>query len=543
MKSLFGSALLAAALAAGCGGGTEGPPPVAPPADLETFDPAVQAAYRERRAALDQALERPAATDDEKARAYGALGQWYHAYRRFGGAEAAYGAARALAPEDPRWPYYLAHLARTTGDGEAARALLRRVLELEPGSLAARVWLAESEWEAGDAAAADEAFAAALRQDPRCVRALAGRARAVLARDEAAVAVELYRTALELQPGAAALRYSLGLAYRRLGDLERAAAELARVPADNRDQAPPALEDPWMDEIEALRQGASIDQMRGRRALEAGRYAAAAEHFRRAVESHPESSDARLNLALALSGAGRPAAAEAAAREAVARDPGFVRGRVTLAVLLLRQRRFAEAQQHLEAAVEADPDHETARFNLAQLLRGRGRLEEALAHYARARELDPRMVQASHGHAVTLLWLGRPAAARQALEEDLRRLPENRDLTLLLARLLAAAPEAAARDGRRALELALGAAAGGVTLTAAETVAMALAELGRFADAAAWQEAALAAARVAGRPHLMPLRERRLDLYRRRRPCREPWARGEAPASLPVAPPAGFEVR
>ena len=134
-----------------------------PPApDLEALDVPVRAQYRERRAAVDAAA---ATTAAERARAYGALGQWYHAYMFYDGAAIAYRGAQALDPDDPRWPYYLAHVARATGDRETSAALLRRVLEMDSGHVPARVWLAET-----------EDFDAALLRAPRCVRALAGRA-------------------------------------------------------------------------------------------------------------------------------------------------------------------------------------------------------------------------------------------------------------------------------------------------------------------------------------------------------------------------------
>ena len=78
-------------------------------------------------------------------------------------------------------------------------------------------------------------------------------------------------------------------------------------------------------------------------------------------------------------------------------------------------------------------------------------------------------------------------------------LPEEKGLVLLLARLLAAAPDAAARDGARALALATEAVAGDASLTAAETLAMALAEQGRTGEAVAWQRAAVAAIQRSGR--------------------------------------------
>ena len=57
----------------------------------------------------------------------------------------------------------------------------------------------------------------------------------------------------------------------------------------------------------------------------------------------------------------------------------------------------------------------------------------------------------------------------------------------------------------------------------AETMAMALAEIGRYAEAARWQRDAMAEARSSGRTVLLPRMADNLKLYERGRPCRAPW--------------------
>jgi hypothetical protein len=96
----------------------------------------------------------------------------------------------------------------------------------------------------------------------------------------------------------------------------------------------------------------------------------------------------------------------------------------------------------------------------------------------------------------------------------------------LLARLLAAAPDAAVRDGRRALDLALALHRVAPAVAAAETVAMAYAEVGDFTQALAWQEHAQSAGadRVLGGA--------RLDLYRSRQAYH-----ARRPEELLVPPP------
>ena len=61
--------------------------------------------------------------------------------------------------------------------------------------------------------------------------------------------------------------------------------------------------------------------------------------------------------------------------------------------------------------------------------------------------MEPRNGFARLMEAMALVRLGRYAEARSRLEQGLGALPGDHDLTLALARLLAAAPEAAVRDG------------------------------------------------------------------------------------------------
>ena len=76
------------------------------------------------------------------------------------------------------------------------------------------------------------------------------------------------------------------------------------------------------------------------------------------------------------------------------------------------------------------------------------------------------------------------------------------------------------------------------TTGAAETMAMALAEVGQFAGAMEWQRLAIDVAGDAGRRDLAQLMSANLALYTRGAPCRRPW-RDDEPEyrpGLPVQP-------
>jgi tetratricopeptide (TPR) repeat protein len=303
----------------------------------------------------------------------------------------------------------------------------------------------------------------------------------------------------------------LALAYRGLGDRAKAESHLAL--AGQVGLKPP---DPWLDAVTNLRVGERMAVMRGRVAAQAGRYADAAQEFRKALTAQPDSVEARVNLGSVLALSGDRTGAVEQLQEALKRDPANVTAHFNLGSLLADSAP-GEARLHLEAVVAARPADAEARRLLAKALRDSGRPEEALPHYARAIELAPGDETARLGEAETLVRLARYAEARSKLEEGLKQMPTSGLLSHALARLLAACPDVSVRDGSRALELALAVWNARPLAAYAETVALALAELDRCSEAAEWQRKAIEAARQQG---LEKDFSRALTAYEKGPPCR-----------------------
>src|SRR5436190_15462562 len=78
--------------------------------DLARTSESARAQLRERHASLTRTLQNPTATSAELGDAYGKMGMLLMAAEYREDAEACFRNARALAPADMRWPYYLAHL-------------------------------------------------------------------------------------------------------------------------------------------------------------------------------------------------------------------------------------------------------------------------------------------------------------------------------------------------------------------------------------------------------------------------------------------------
>jgi hypothetical protein len=115
---------------------------------------------------------------------------------------------------------------------------------------------------------------------------------------------------------------------------------------------------------------------------------------------------------------------------------------------------------------------------------------------------------------MALVRLRRFGEARDVLSRASATFADQPGFAHALARVLAAAPDDRIRDGRRALAIMETLLKSQRTLELMQTMAMALAEVGRFEEAVQWQKNALAAG---GK------RADNLSRYEQRLPCRVPW--------------------
>lgn len=248
-----------------------------------------------------------------------------------------------------------------------------------------------------------------------------------------------------------------------------------------------------------------------------------AEDAERGLESlvaeRPESGEAWLRLASVRGQRGDETGALSALEQAVRHDlPEADRATAhhRLAELLERSGETGRAETQYRQALAADPGLVESRLALAGLLARTGRYVEAAEAYRRALDQVPEDETTRLAEATALILAGRHGEARKRLEAGLEALPDNPALLRTLARHLAASPERSVRDGPRAVELAQRALEAEPSLENAETLAMAQAEAGRFAQAVATQEEILRRAREAGAPpQLLARLEANLQRYRR----------------------------
>ncbi len=171
-------------------------------------------------------------------------------------------------------------------------------------------------------------------------------------------------------------------------------------------------------------------------------------------------------------------------------------------------------------ATELLPESSDTYTNLANALQLTDHREEALELFARAVELDPENTTAWLSEAS--LWILEKdfTTARERLELALTIAPEHAGLNNTLARLLATSPSTTARNGRRAVALARKAYGLENSLVHAETVGMALAELGQFEEAIRWQRGLIQQAAIGGDRKVMRRLMTNLKIYESRQRVR-----------------------
>ncbi len=491
------------------------------------------------------------ASGDQLGGAYGEYAMLLQAAEYYEAAEPAYLNAQELMPGDVRWPYYLGHLYKSIGQTEKSIQSFERARERNPSEIATLIWLGRLYLEQGKPEVAEPLFERAAQLPPRNVATMAGLGQAALARRDYQRAVTVLEEALAFDPSAASIHSPLANAYRGLGDPAKAEEHLKLW--RNTDLVVP---DRLRTDLDMSIESGLSYELRGVRALEARDFKAAENFFRKGVELAPATTALgrslrhKLGTALILQGdvPGAMARFEEVAKLAPADglDESSAKANYSLGVVLASSGQTTPAIQRLTAAVKYNPNYAEALMALGDTLRRSGRIDASLKPYADVVRINPRAAEARFAYAMALVRLRRYRDAKAWLEEGARVLPDRPELSHALARILAAAPDDTVRDGARAMAIVQELMKTGQTTVVGETMAMALAEVGQFADAIDVQRSVLAAAEQAGSAQDVRRMTTNLRLYERRQACRTPWPDDDPahiPAMFAAAAPAGPTAR
>lgn len=494
--------------------------------DLSRLEPAVADQFRQARRVAEALILTPT-QPSERAEAFGVLARLFDAYSFDRSAETYYRAALAQ-QESFRWVYALAYQLQRSGQPkqlEEAEALYQKALQLEPNSLPAYIHLAEILRDTNRLDQAEQVLEVVIQSAPNETSSRALLGQIALAKKDYPRAVELLEAVLAQMPEANRLHYPLALAYRGLGNADKAAEHLA-LRGDVGVRPP----DPWVEELESVKQGERVHILSGRMAFRAGRHEEAAALFQQAVEANPESVTALVNLGSALSALGRYQEAATQFQRSLEIEPENPTALFNLGSLLLTANRPDQALPFLAKAAELSPTDHQAYEKLGDVLARLGRHERALERYRRAIQIAYDSEPARVGEATSLAALGRYSEAVQSLEATIDVLGRTVPVVFALIRLLAASPETELRDGERALDLATKLYELHPITGHAAVVAESYAEVGQCDQAAEWQQRVIETVEKAGQ-EVLPEYRQALARYLETRPCRPPgdWLNDLAP--------------
>ncbi len=378
---------------------------------------------------------------------------------------AAYQAADRALPNDSITLFNIGMALIELGDKARAEERLRRSIEVDPDYREPHFNLALILAERNDLVAAERHFRRAAEIDPDDLEARVRLAETLSRLDRPREALELLEEVLAMDPALPMARLALGAAHQTAGDRDAARTALLQV-------------------LEAA-PGAPRER--------------AEAHYRLAALTDSGLSDSDSGALTAATGDRGDATAE-------------------------------DAMAHLRQALALDDDFAEAHALLGRLL-GRGRqYGKAARHFAQALSRDPTNARWHGDRAMALILAGRYQSARSALVSGRGALDGAETtptsavdrLDTLLARLLAASSDPWVRNGAEAVAIARRLMAERPTIQHAETLAMALAEIGDFEQAAAVQREALAEVERRGSAPTGG-QARRLRSYLNGQPVREPW--------------------
>lgn len=408
---------LALALSTLPGHGQTALEPVAPPR-MDHYEGSVRSQLAQAQSELDGLLNETQPDERRLARAFGRLGQLYLLYDFMAPSAAALRNALALAPDDPRWSYYLAINYRYEGALEESVAALDRVVNLLPNDLAALTHRGDLLLELGlqEDAAAD--YRRLLERDPNYSAAHLGLGRIDFDQRNYEAAVERFETALVGQPPGSVVHHHLGRALRRLGRREEAAAQL-----ELNDHVNVTFPDRLFASLQQLNLSREAHIKRGTAAMRQGRPRAALAAFLDALEAMPDDPLTIFNVGMALIELDEKEQAEARLRQSIAINDNYRDPQYNLALILAERGDLEGAERHFRRAAEIDPEDVEARVRHANMLTRLERTDEAIRILESVLAADSALPLARLALGAALQRAGEDDAARAALRQVLEAAP------------------------------------------------------------------------------------------------------------------------
>ncbi len=256
----------------------------------------------------------------------------------------------------------LGRLFGSAGSNEDARRYLTAALRADPGSLDARLALAEVDVLDGHLLAARRRYTDVIIDDPKNTRAFVGLAALAEKEGSTTAAIEWLQRARAADPASTGPRLRLAELFLEDGDLESAGLVLAEAAAtDSEDYR--------------------VRNLQGIYLAGTGDMTAARDAFSAAAGLAPGVAATYFNLGRAELALGNRAAGLAALNSALRVDPAYLNARILLTELAVARGDLGAAEAELARLAELAPDGEAARFLEADLRLAQERFPEAISLY------------------------------------------------------------------------------------------------------------------------------------------------------------------
>lgn len=272
-----------------------------------------------------------------------------------------------------------------------------------PDSVVARADISAA-LRAHDWGRAEQLLAEEIDRQPRSFELLTLIARVFFVDGKPLNSAVALKKAEAIRPLAADLRFTLALAYVRLGRPDWARPELERL-------------------VGADPENAAYRYWIGRLDYDAGSYAAAIARFKEALARDPRSARTHDNLGLSHEMLDQPDEALVHYREAVRLNRETAKSPwppLNMGVLLRQHGELGEAEKLFAEALQYDERFARAHYQLGTLLEQAGRLDDAERALSRATALEPTFAEAHYVLARLYRRRGETARADAALGMFLR---------------------------------------------------------------------------------------------------------------------------
>jgi tetratricopeptide (TPR) repeat protein len=402
------------------------------------------------------------------------------------------------------------------GRVDDAIRMCQKALALEPGFAEPHNNLANALIQKGrtDDALSEYQKALAIRPDLAVVHCNIGYV--LLQRGKLDEAMARFQKAVELRPEFVNARCSLASVLLQKGRTDEALVQLRAA-------------------LDIEPDNAEANSTMGNALFQKGDYDDAIAHFQKALAIQPNDAESQNNFGNALLHKGRANEAIAHYRKALEIQPNFASAHHNLGMVLLQKGQTDEAIVHFRKTVELEPGNANVHNNLGWMLLQAGQLDEAKSQLVKALEIRPDYAEAHDNLARTLLRQGKVAEAMIHYQIALKFQPANARILSHLAWVLATWPDAAIRNGTKAVELAGQAnrLAGGQDPAPLHALAAAYAEGGRFTEAVSTAQHALELAESHANVTLADSLRSEIKLYQASSPFRDSAAAPEHVSSGP----------